>query len=108
MPIFFGSGMRAQPAAAVTIIAAADACIRVPLHRQIYEARPGPGNPAATGYLPPVQLTPASIGSMKAMILALDAGAATRFVGDLLSLNGGSSSLRGKLSAYAEAHGVPV
>jgi hypothetical protein len=45
---------------------------------------------------------------MKAMILALDAGAATRFVGDLLSLNGGSSSLRGKLSAYAEAHGVPV
>ena len=55
-----------------------------------------------------LSMSPASIGPVKAMILSLDAAAAERFVGDLLSLNDGASSLRDKLRAYAEAHGIPV
>ena len=55
-----------------------------------------------------LSMSPASIGPVKAMILSLDAGAAERFVGDLLSLHDGASSLRDKLRAYAEAHGIPV
>jgi phosphotransferase system enzyme I (PtsP) len=55
-----------------------------------------------------LSVSPASIGPVKAMILCLDAGDAERFVGDLLSLHDGASSLRDKLRAYAEARGIPV
>ena len=55
-----------------------------------------------------LSMSPASIGPVKAMILSLNAGAVTRFVGDLLSANDGASSLREKLRSYAEAHGIPV
>ena len=55
-----------------------------------------------------LSMSPASIGPVKAMILSLDAGAVTHFVGDLLSLHDGASSLRDKLKAYADAHGIPV
>ena len=55
-----------------------------------------------------LSMSPAAIGPVKAMILSLDAGNAARFVGDLLSLHDGASSLRAKLKAYAASHGVAV
>lgn len=55
-----------------------------------------------------LSMSPASIGPVKAMILSLDAGAVERFVGELLSESDGADSLRGRLTAYASAHGVTV
>jgi phosphotransferase system enzyme I (PtsP) len=55
-----------------------------------------------------LSMSPASIGPVKAMLLALDAGEIAGFVTDLLAQKTGASSLRAQLRAYAEAKGVPL
>jgi phosphotransferase system enzyme I (PtsP) len=55
-----------------------------------------------------LSMSPASIGPVKAMLLALHAGEITGFVTDLLAQKTGASSLRAELRAYAEAKGVPL
>jgi phosphotransferase system enzyme I (PtsP) len=53
-----------------------------------------------------LSLSPAMIGPVKAMVLALDAGAAEKAL--MPMLNGGSASPREKLRAFAAETGVPV
>ncbi|WP_131115689.1 phosphoenolpyruvate--protein phosphotransferase [Lichenihabitans psoromatis] len=54
-----------------------------------------------------LSMSPSSIGPVKAMILALDVEAMTRFLGDLLRDASGEPSLRGRLEAFAAEHQVP-
>ena len=54
-----------------------------------------------------LSMSPASIGPVKAMLLELDAGRATRLVDDLLA-GDSHGSPREALRAYAQAHGVPT
>jgi phosphotransferase system enzyme I (PtsP) len=53
-------------------------------------------------------MSPASIGPVKAMLLALNAGETQGFIGDLLAQRTGADSIRAELRAFAEAKGVPL
>ncbi|MDH7799477.1 MULTISPECIES: phosphoenolpyruvate--protein phosphotransferase [unclassified Beijerinckia] len=55
-----------------------------------------------------LSMSPASIGPVKAMLLGLNAGEITEFIGDLLDRRTGQTSLRPDLIAFAEAKGVPL
>jgi phosphotransferase system, enzyme I, PtsP len=53
-------------------------------------------------------VAPSAVGPVKAMILELDAGRARELVCSLLAKPLGAMSLRDKLTAFAEAEGLPV
>ena len=55
-----------------------------------------------------LSMSPASLGPVKAMLLALDAGEAQAFIADKLSGSSGADSIREDLRAFAEAKGVPL
>lgn len=55
-----------------------------------------------------LSMSPASIGPVKAAILAMDAGEVAALVQDLIAQKDGAASLRTQLRAYAEAKGVPL
>ena len=55
-----------------------------------------------------LSMSPASIGPVKAMILALDVGAAVAFVTQALDADGAATSLRGLLRGFAEEQGIPL
>jgi phosphotransferase system enzyme I (PtsP) len=55
-----------------------------------------------------LSMSPASIGPVKAMLLALNAGETQGFIGDLLAQRTGADSIRAELRAFAEAKGVPL
>ncbi|WP_407530312.1 phosphoenolpyruvate--protein phosphotransferase [Methylobacterium oryzisoli] len=55
-----------------------------------------------------LSMSPAAIGPVKAMVLGLDAGAVGAFLEAELARTGNGASLRPALTAFAEAHGIPV
>jgi phosphotransferase system, enzyme I, PtsP len=55
-----------------------------------------------------LSMSPASIGPVKAMILATDLEAASKFVNGLVEARDGTHSLRDELHRYAAAHRIPV
>ena len=55
-----------------------------------------------------LSMSPASIGPVKAAILAMDAGEVAALVQDLIAQKDGAASLRTQLRAYAEGKGVPL
>lgn len=55
-----------------------------------------------------LSMSPASIGPVKAAILAMDVGEVTALVQDLIAQKDGAASLRPQLRAYADAKGVPL
>jgi phosphotransferase system enzyme I (PtsP) len=55
-----------------------------------------------------LSMSPASVGPLKAMVLAADVAAAATFVTSLLDASDGNPSLRGQLHKFAEAHQIPV
>jgi phosphotransferase system enzyme I (PtsP) len=55
-----------------------------------------------------LSMSPSSLGPVKAMLLGLDVGDATAYVGHLMSRNDGAASIRSDLAAYAERHQLPV
>ena len=55
-----------------------------------------------------LSMSPASIGPVKAMLLALDAGEAQAFIAEKLTGTSGADSIREDLRAFAEAKGVPL
>ena len=55
-----------------------------------------------------LSMSPASIGPVKAAILAMHAGETAAFLDGLLADRSGAASLRDKLRAYADAKGVPL
>jgi phosphotransferase system enzyme I (PtsP) len=55
-----------------------------------------------------LSMSPASIGPVKAAILAMDAGEIREIVEGLIARQDGAPSLRDHLRAYAEAKGVPL
>jgi phosphotransferase system enzyme I (PtsP) len=55
-----------------------------------------------------LSLSPAAIGPVKAMVLALDIGAAARLLLPLLEAKAGGASTREKLRAFAEQSGIPI
>ncbi len=55
-----------------------------------------------------LSMSPAAIGPVKAMILALDAGKVRDRVGALLNGGGGSDVLRPELQSFANAEGIPL
>jgi len=54
-----------------------------------------------------LSISPAAIGPVKAMILALDAAKAGRVVGDLVDDAAGDDNLRPALAAFAQREGIP-
>jgi phosphotransferase system enzyme I (PtsP) len=70
------------------------------------------GNPLAAmtlvglGYRS-MSMSPASVGPVKAMTLALDAGKLGKVLDGLLDGNGETSALRPALTAFADAEGIP-
>ena len=55
-----------------------------------------------------LSMSPASIGPVKAMVLALDAAAVTALIDAEIERAGDSASLRPLLTAFAKAQGVPI
>jgi phosphotransferase system, enzyme I, PtsP len=55
-----------------------------------------------------LSMSPASIGPVKAMLLALDVAALSAFLHETLDQAGGGETLRPKLAHFAETHGIPV
>jgi phosphotransferase system enzyme I (PtsP) len=55
-----------------------------------------------------LSLSPAALGPVKAMVLALDIGAAAKIISPLLADKTGTVSIRDKLRAFTEKSGVPV
>jgi len=55
-----------------------------------------------------LSMSPASIGPVKAMILATNLEATTKFVNGLVEARDGARSLRYELHRFAEAHRIPV
>ncbi|MBF9232760.1 phosphoenolpyruvate--protein phosphotransferase [Microvirga alba] len=55
-----------------------------------------------------LSMSPASIGPVKAMLLALDAEKVGAFIREELEHAGGGDSLRPKLARFAETHGIPI
>ena len=54
-----------------------------------------------------LSMSPASIGPVKAMVLALDAGKIASKIDTLLENDFGDAAVRGELAAFAEAEGIP-
>ncbi len=54
-----------------------------------------------------LSMSPASIGPIKAMVLALDAGKVSARLDTLLENDFGEAGVRGALAAFAEAEGIP-
>ena len=54
-----------------------------------------------------LSMSPASIGPVKAMVLALDAGKVAAKIDTLLANDFGGHGVRGELAAFAEAEGIP-
>jgi phosphotransferase system enzyme I (PtsP) len=55
-----------------------------------------------------LSMAPTSIGPVKAMLLALDAGRVGDLIRDYLERDGSGDSLRATLLRFAETHGIPV
>ena len=55
-----------------------------------------------------LSMSPASIGPVKATVLATDLTAMTAYVGDLIAKIDGGRSLREPIRAFAEAQGIPL
>jgi phosphotransferase system, enzyme I, PtsP len=55
-----------------------------------------------------LSMSPAAIGPVKAMLLALDVGAVTHALNAMLSDCDGCATLRGQLETFAQAHSIPV
>jgi phosphotransferase system enzyme I (PtsP) len=55
-----------------------------------------------------LSLSPAALGPVKAMVLALDIGAAAKILNPMLAGKADKASIRDKLRAFAEKSGVPV
>jgi phosphotransferase system, enzyme I, PtsP len=55
-----------------------------------------------------LSMSPASIGPVKAMLLALDVGELSAFLHDELENAGSGDTLRPKLAHFAESRGIPV
>ena len=55
-----------------------------------------------------LSMSPASIGPVKAMLLALDLGELSAFLHEELEHAGGGDTLRPKLTQFAETRGIPV
>ena len=55
-----------------------------------------------------LSMTASSIGPVKAMILALDAGEAAAFLLPRIEATDGKASLRAELRAFAESKGLPL
>ncbi|MEN9707778.1 MAG: phosphoenolpyruvate--protein phosphotransferase, partial [Pseudomonadota bacterium] len=55
-----------------------------------------------------LSMSPASIGPVKAMLLALDASEAQAFIAEKLDGKSGADSIREDLRSFAEAKGVPL
>ncbi|HEY8578264.1 MAG TPA: putative PEP-binding protein, partial [Beijerinckiaceae bacterium] len=55
-----------------------------------------------------LSMSAASVGPVKAAIMAMDAAEVTRFVEEAMDARDGAPSLREKLRAYADAKGVPL
>jgi phosphotransferase system enzyme I (PtsP) len=55
-----------------------------------------------------LSMSPASIGPVKAMILATDLASAQKFVRNLVEADGGGRSMRERLQEFAEAKGIPL
>jgi len=55
-----------------------------------------------------LSMSPASIGPVKAMVMATDLALAERYVCDLITSIDGAHSLRADLRAFAETHAIPV
>ena len=70
------------------------------------------GNPLAAmaliglGYRS-LSMSPAAVGPVKAMALALDAGKLASLLNGLLDGEAGTSQLRPALTAFAESEGIP-
>jgi phosphotransferase system enzyme I (PtsP) len=55
-----------------------------------------------------LSLVPSAVGPVKAMTMELDAGRARALVDSLISRKNGAGSIREKLTAFAEAEGIPL
>jgi phosphotransferase system enzyme I (PtsP) len=55
-----------------------------------------------------LSLAPSAVGPVKAMALELDAGKSAAVVNELISGADATGSIRGALTAFAEAEGVPL
>ena len=55
-----------------------------------------------------LSLSPSAVGPVKALLLDLDVDKAEKFLASLLAKPEGSASLRPKLTAFAEAEGLPL
>jgi len=55
-----------------------------------------------------LSMSPASIGPVKAAIMAMDFAKSRQYVIDLITRIDGGHSLRGDLAAFAETHGIPL
>ena len=55
-----------------------------------------------------LSMAPTSIGPVKAMLLALDAGRVGTLIREELDRDGGGDSLRPALVRFAKQHGIPV
>ncbi|MCZ8106891.1 MAG: phosphoenolpyruvate--protein phosphotransferase [Burkholderiales bacterium] len=55
-----------------------------------------------------LSMSPASIGPVKAMLLSLDLATLSEFVMPLVTASDGLPSIRPKLAAFADEHGIPV
>jgi phosphotransferase system enzyme I (PtsP) len=55
-----------------------------------------------------LSMSPASIGPVKAAIMAMDFAKTQKFVIDLIEKIDGGHSLRGELASFAESHGIPI
>ena len=55
-----------------------------------------------------LSMSPSSIGPVKAMVLALDIGKASRYVTELIDAKDPTISIREKLRIFADEHGVPL
>ncbi len=53
-------------------------------------------------------MLPSAIGPVKAMLLDLDAAKAERLILPLIKRPHGGASIRAKLTAFAEAEGLPL
>jgi phosphotransferase system enzyme I (PtsP) len=55
-----------------------------------------------------LSMSPASIGPVKAAIMAMDLAKVQNYVTDLIERVDGGHSLRGELAAFAESQGIPI
>jgi phosphotransferase system enzyme I (PtsP) len=55
-----------------------------------------------------LSLAPSAVGPIKAMALELDAGKAEALVTALIAHKNGAGSIRGELTAFAAAEGIPL